>query len=390
MAREMLTLFEFPPLPTEIVFGFGAVMRLGEKLRQLGVSRPLVIGDRGVAQAGVLATAQKVLSDAGIEFCSFDDVPQDSSTGTVATALALLNAEQCDGLVGVGGGSVLDTAKAVAVSKTNPGPLTEYAGLGKVKNPPLPVVAIPTTAGTGSEVSYWAVLTNDDTALKFSIGGQLVFPKVAICDPELTMTLPSPLTASTGMDALTHAIESYVNNATQPISQALSLRAVELIGTYLRGAAVNGRDREARYGMMLASTLAGIAMNPTRLGIAHALAMPLGSWDLKIPHGVANAILLPNVMEFNLPANIRAFAEIARALGENTYGLSPRDAAQKAVEAVRTLQRDIGIAYGLAHFGLTERHIPRVVEEAMKSGNIAVNPRRVLPEHLREICLRSL
>lgn len=390
MIRDMLRLFEFPPLPTEIVFGFGAISRLGEKLRELGASRALIVTDRGVAQAGLLEAVKDLTQRAGIISCSFEDVPQDSSTETVARALELLIEERCDVVVGLGGGSVLDTAKAVALNKTNPGPLTSYAGLGKVNRPSLPVVAIPTTAGTGSEVSYWAVLTDDTTGAKFSIGGRLVFPTVAICDPELTMTLPPSLTASTGMDALTHAIESYVNNATQPISQALSLRAVELIGLYLRGAATNGRDREARYGMMLASTLAGIAMNPTRLGIAHALAMPLGSWDLKIPHGIANAILLPQVMEFNLPANIRGFADIARALGEDVSGLSPREAAQKAVKAVRLLKQDIGIDYGLARFGLTERHVPRVVEEAMKSGNIAVNPRLVRPEQLQEICLNSL
>jgi len=390
MVREMPKVFEFPPLPTEIVFGFGTLSRLGEKVRELGGSRALVISDRGVAQAGLLAAALDVAQKAGIDVCSFEDVPQDSSTTTVASALELLERERCDVVVGIGGGSVLDTAKAVALNKTNPGPLTQYAGLGKVKKPPLPVIAIPTTAGTGSEVSYWSVLTDDETGLKFSVGGRLVFPAVAICDPELTMTLPPMLTASTGMDALTHAIESYVNNATQPISQALSLRAVELIGAYLRSAATNGRDQEARYGMLLGSTLAGIAMNPTRLGIAHALAMPLGSWDLKIPHGMANAILLPHVMEFNLPGNVRAYAEIARALGENVAGLSDRDAAQLAVDSVRRLKDDVGITFGLGRFGLTQSHIPRVVEEAMKSGNIAVNPRLVRPADLEEICLRSL
>ena len=194
----------------------------------------------------------------------------------------------------IGGGSALDTAKAVSALATNPGSPLAYVGLHKLKVRPLPVIAIPTTAGTGSEVSLWSVFTDDDRKLKVAIGGVLLYPTVALCDPELTLALPPALTASTGLDALAHAIECYTNNACQPISAALALEAIRLIGAHLQSAALNGGDRQSRYAMMLASTMAGMAMNPTRLGLAHALAMPLGSWSLKIPHSLAIAVTLPD------------------------------------------------------------------------------------------------
>jgi alcohol dehydrogenase len=204
------------------------------------------------------------------------------------------------------------------------------------------------------------------------------------------MSLPPALTASTGMDALAHATECYTNNACQPISAALALRAIELIGANLRGAALNGRDRQSRYGMMLASTMAGMAMNPTRLGLAHALAMPLGSWDLKIPHSVAIAVTLPVVMKFNYPAAPGRYANVARALGQPLEGLSPLEAAGRAAGAVECLANEIGIPRTLSEFGLCEQRIPTVVDEAIKSGNVAVNPRLTRKEDLAEILRQVL
>ncbi len=207
---------------------------------------------------------------------------------------------------------------------------------------------------------------------------------------DLTLALPPPITAATGMDALAHAIECSTNNACQPISAALALGAIELIGRHLRSAVLNGRTRESRYAMMLASTMAGIAMNPTRLGLAHALAMPLGSWDLRVPHGFALAITLPAVMEFNYLAEPDRFVEVARALGEPVDGVPRLDAARRAVDAVRRLARDVGIPEKLSEFGLREEHIRPVVDEAMKSGNVPVNPRRTCAEDLSRILRQVL
>jgi alcohol dehydrogenase len=206
-----------------------------------------------------------------------------------------------------------------------------------------------------------------------------MYPAVALCDPELTMALPRPLTASTGMDALAHAIECYTNKACQPISGALALDAIALIGRHLEAACTNGGDRESRYGMLLASTMAGMAMNPTRLGLAHALAMPLGSWDLKIPHSVAIAVMLPRVMQFNCQSAPERFADVARALN-----------AQSAVAAVCELSRAIGIPRGLSEYGLSEDHVAAVVDEAMKSGNVAVNPRQTSRDELADLLRQAL
>jgi len=233
------------------------------------------------------------------------------------------------------------------------------------------------------------VFTNDANGLKVAIGGFMIYPAVALCDPELTLGLPAPLTASTGMDALAHAIECYTNTACQPISGALALEATRLIGKHLRTAVLNGQNREARYAMMLASTMAGIAMNPTRLGLAHALAMPLGSWNLHVPHGLILAMLLPMAMEFNYLAAPDRFVDVARALGEPVDHLNRLEAARCAVEAVRVLARDIGIPASMKSYGLSEAHIQPVVEEAMKSGNIPVNPRKTLAGDLEQM-LRKL
>jgi alcohol dehydrogenase class IV len=238
-------------------------------------------------------------------------------------------------------------------------------------------------------VGLWSVFTDDGRKLKVAMGGVLLYPTVALCDPELTMGLPAPLTASTGMDALAHAVECYTNKACQPISAALALRAIELIGRHLRSAALNGRDRESRYAMMLASTMAGTAMNPTRLGLAHALAMPLGSWDLKIPHSIAIAVTLPLVMQFNFAAAPERFASVARALGRQVDG-STLDVAERAAPAVGCLADAIGIPKGLSEYGLREDHVSEVVDEAMKSGNVGVNPRSTSREELAEILRQAL
>ena len=380
--------FNFFPVPTDIHFGCGAVRKLPELLRPLGASRPLIVSDPGVPD--LTARIAGILSSAGMDAVVWDRVKPDSGSTLIEEGRAELAANLCDSVVGLGGGSSLDTAKAIAAMATNPGSPLEYAGLHKLRNRPLPVVAIPTTAGTGSEVTLWSVFTDDANGLKVAIGSFLLYPAVAVCDPELTIGLPPALTAATGMDALAHAIECFTNNACQPISGALALRAIELIGRHLRSAVLNGRQLESRYGVMLAATMAGIAMNPTRLGLAHALAMPLGSWDLHIPHGVILAVTLPLVMDFNFPAAPDRFLDVARALGERVDGLPRMEAAGRAAAAVRSLAADIGIPASLRDYGLREEHVPLVVAEAMKSGNVTVNPRCTGAEDLTRILRQAL
>ena len=382
--------FNFLPIPTDVHFGCGAIASLADRVRATGGRHVLVVTDAGIRAAGLLERATAPLQAAGIAFTIFDRVTPDSSSGLISDGVEVLKTRGADSVVGVGGGSSLDTAKAIAVLATNPGSPLDYVGLHKVAVRPLPIIAVPTTAGTGSEVSLWSVFTDDARKLKVAIGGVMLYPSVALCDPDLTLDLPPALTAATGMDALAHAIECYTSNACGPISAALALSAIELIGRHLPGAALKGGDRPARYGMMLASTMAGMAMNPTRLGLAHALAMPLGSGDLRIPHGIAVAVTLPLVMEFNHMAAPERFAAVARALGEPVDGLTTAAAAASAAPAVRRLADAIGIPRGLSGCNLHDDQIPEIVAEAMKSGNVAVNPRRTRPEELAEILRRAL
>jgi alcohol dehydrogenase class IV len=382
--------FNFLPVPTDIHFGLGVLATLPEKIRSLGAQRVFLVTDVGIRNAGILQKVLDLVSSVQIGCEVYDEVKQDSGSKLIAEAAEHLRKSRADVIVGIGGGSSLDTAKAVATLLTNPGTILDYTGLHKVKNRLPPVIAIPTTAGTGSEVSLWSVFTNDDTGLKVAVGSIHLYPMIALCDPELTLKLPPLMTAATGMDALAHGIECYTNNACQPISAALAWNAIGLIGRHLRNAVLEGGNRESRYAMLLASTMAGIAMNPTRLGLAHALAMPLGSWDIRIPHGIAIAVTLPRVMKFNWVAAPDRFAAVAHALGQPVDRLSPADAAQCAVAAVEKLASDIQIPKGLGEYGLRSSHILRVIDEAMKSGNVVVNPRLTSKEQLTAVLEESL
>ena len=382
--------FNFLPVPTDIHFGCGVLSTLPDRLKSLGAKRPFLVTDAGLRAAGLVERVETLLASGGLPVAVFDGVKPDSGSDLIGEAASRLRASEADAVVGLGGGSSLDTAKAVAAMATNSGSILDYAGLHKIVNRPLPMVAIPTTAGTGSEVTLWSVFTDEGKKVKVAAGSVLLYPSVALCDPDLTIDLPPPLTAATGMDALGHAIECYTNDACQPISAALALEAIGMIGRFLRTAVLNGRDRSARYAMLLASTMAGIAMNPTRLGLAHALAMPLGSWDLRIPHGAAIAITLPVVMEFNHLAQPERYIEVARALGEPVSRLSARDGAARSFAAVKRLAQDVGIPGGLGEFGLRQEHIDCVAAEAIKSGNVAVNPRRTSAEDLRRILHEAL
>lgn len=390
MPFDLNQTFNFFPVPTDIHFGNGILDTLPQHLESFGARSVFLVTDPGIKSAGLLARVEGLLEKSGFSVTAFDRVKPDSGSRLIDEATAELKASGANAVVGIGGGSSLDTAKATASLATNEGSSLDYIGLHKLKNRPLPMIAIPTTSGTGSEVTLWSVFTDEGNDVKVAIGSFLNYPAIALCDPELTIGLPAKFTAATGMDALAHAIECYTNKACQPISAALALQAVELAGKSLRRAVANGNDLDARYGMMLASTMAGIAMNPTRLGLAHALAMPLGSWDLKVPHGISIAITLPVVMKFNHAAAPERYAAVAKALGEKTEELSEIEAAARSVSAVRELAKDIGIPDGLGALGVEGSDVDRVVEDAMKSGNVPVNPRETSAEQLKQLLLESI
>jgi len=376
-------------LPTEIVFGNGSVRQLPQIVDRLNGMKVFVVSDPGVRDAGILEKLTTPLDASGIVYEVFTEVEREPDVKTIGIATVQAKAFGADIVVGIGGGSALDAAKAVAVMVNNTGEITQYAGLNKVPNAGIPIVCVPTTAGTGSEVTIWTVISEKANDRKFGIGGKYLAPTLALCDPELTWTLPGPMTAATGIDALTHALESFVNKATQPISEALSRESMRLIARSLREAVAQGDNMKARYDMLLASTIAAMAFNPTRLGLAHALCMPLGG-KFKVPHGIANAILLPQVMEFNLVGNLEKFKEIAEIFGERTEGLSLREAAELSVKAIRKLNEDVGIPAGLGVYGVTEDDLEYIALEGMESGNVLVNPRKATLEDLKEITRKSI
>ncbi len=359
--------------PARLTFGVGALAKLPELVAGMG-ARVLVVSDPGVAKAGILDRVQTLLKDAGVVGDAFTQVEPNPSVETVNAAHDMFRRSRAAFVVAAGGGSAMDVGKIVAVLAAHGGTVLDYEGMGKVPGPGVPVVAIPTTAGTGSEVTIFSVITDRQRKFKLTVGSPHTVPQVALCDPEMTLSMPQPLTAATGMDALTHAIECYVNTVYNPIAKTLALEAMRLIGRSLRTAYANGKDLGARTAMLLASTMAAMAFARTRLGNVHAMSHPLGG-HFDVPHGVANAILLPYVMIWNLIACYDTYPQVAQAMGERVAGLAGREAAEAAVEAVRRLSHDVGIPERLRDVGVSREGIPRMAEDAMKSGNILVNPR---------------
>jgi alcohol dehydrogenase len=376
-------------LPTAIEFGIGAVQDLAVHVQRLYGKKVLLVSDPGVQKAGMTDRLTDVLNRHDTPYVIYNDIEPEPDIEGVMRGRDLARAEGCDCVVGVGGGSALDTAKAIGLMLANEGHIRDYVGINKVPRKGAPVIALPTTAGTGSELTIWSVLSDKKAKVKLSVGSPYNCPDLALCDPELTLSLPAPITAATGMDALTHALESFVNKATQPISEGMSIQSMKLIAKSLRTAVVQGENVQARYDMLMASLIAAMAFNPTRLGLAHALAIPLGA-HFKIPHGTVNAILLPEVMTYNLKGNLTKFREIAQIFGMPVEGLSPTAAAQQAVVAVRQLKHDVGIHQTLIDYGVTEDDLGYIAEEAMTSGNVPVNPVKPTLDDLKQICREAM
>ena len=369
--KDKKSIFAWAPSGA-ILFGNGASAKTGEELKKLGVKKAVLVTDPMLVKVGIAERVIRSIRDAGVELEVYDQCEADSSVETVDKVVALTKG--ADVLVGLGGGSSLDPAKAAAIVSTNGGSIRDYQGCDKFTVAPLPVVAIPTAAGTGSECTPYAVIADRQRAWKMPIGGSAIMPALAICDPELTYSLPASVTAATGMDALTHAIEAYTSRCTEPISDALAMQAIRLIAHAIRPAVYRGdSDKDARYDMMMGAMLAGYAFTTANLGISHSMAHPLGA-QYHVPHGVANALCLPVVMEFNMGAWPERYADIAGFFGENTAGLSVRDAAKRGVACVYELLDDMPIK-PLEFYGVTEASLDRLADDAMKGGDRPNNAR---------------
>lgn len=384
MAREYFSFL----METKIIYGIGAAEQLGEIIAQKSAKKVMLIADAGVKKAGLVEKVQDNLKSYRIDYSLFEDIEVSSSTDTVDRGAELVKKKNQDLIVAIGGGSSIDTAKAIGVLVTNGGKCADYAGVNKVKKPPMEVIAIPTTAGTSAEITDVAVIADRISKARIGIRSPYIVPSLAILDPLLTLTMPPHITASTGMDALSHAIESYTNTYTKEPTEVLALEAIRKIGANLCHAVANGNNLEARDNMLMGSSLAGIAFRNTRLGLLHAITGPFCGY-YEVPHGVANSVLLPYVMEYNLKGNFDKFANIASSLEFPTKKLSKREAAQASVKGIYQLLADTGLPASFKEMNLDQKFIPEIAAKAMKSGNIAVNPRTPNVEDIINICEKS-
>jgi len=376
-------------MPPITLIGCGAAKGVGDNLKSLGAKKALIVTDKGLSAIGVAATIRQYIEQAGLQSVIFDGAEPNPTDRNVADGIKVYRESGCDAIVSLGGGSSHDCGKGVGIVVTNGGKINDYQGLDTVTKPMPPFVAINTTAGTGSEMTPAAVITNAEKHVKFVVWSINVSPNVSINDPELMVGMPPSLTAATGMDALTHAIEAYVAAFANPKSDALALQAVKLIVKYLAKAVANGQDIEARTGMAYAEYLAGEAFSSAGLGIAHSLAHQPGSF-IGLPHGVCNAVFLPLVCEFNMIACVEKYADIAEAMGIDIRGITPRDAALAGIEAIKTLSADIGIPAGLAELGMKESDIPEMAEWAMKEVCTPTNPRVTRVQDMVELYRKAL
>lgn len=336
-----LNAFDFV-LPTKIKFGYGISGELENEISNLGKQSVMIVTDKGLIGAGVVDKVTKGLGkNLKGSLTIFDEVEPNPRDTTVQKAYKIAQEKGVDILVAIGGGSSMDVAKGASVLLTNGGMIADYEGLDQIHNETAPVIAIPTTVGTGSEVTFWSVITDTTRHFKMSIGSTMIAPKVALVDPDLIESLPPAVIASTGMDALTHAIEGYTCKLAEPITDACGIYAIKLIADNIRKA-VYTDDKEAKANMLLGSLIAGICFGNSDIAAVHAMAEALGG-QYDTPHGIANAVMLPFVMDYNYVACTEKYARIAEAMGECILNISERDAAYKAVEAVRKLNLDLNI-----------------------------------------------
>jgi len=373
-------------MPPLVLVGTGAWRRVGAEAKRLSGKKALIVSGQAMIRAGFMAEMQTLLEAEGLESVLFDRVTEEPTTEHVEEGLRLLRDEGCDLVIGFGGGSPIDAGKAVAVMATNPGRISDYTGAGKVKAPKLPFIAVNTTAGTGSEVTGNIIITDTATDVKMFITDPLIIPDVAIDDPTLTLSCPPEVTASSGMDALTHAIEAYVSRHANPISDVLALSSIRRIAGNLRRAWGHGDDVEARSEMTLAALEAGMAFSNSSVALVHGMARPIGAY-FHVPHGLSNAMLLPYVMEFSAEGAPQRFADIAAAMGEGM------DAAQRAADAVMALKDDLRIP-SLSGAGIDAARLleltPKMAQDAIASGSPANNPRIASAEEIAALYKKAL
>lgn len=368
--------------PTRVFFGWGASEQAGARLTELGVRRALVVSDPGVAGAGLVDGIVRAIEAAGIGAVAYTGVQPNPTVANVEAGLQLFRDEGCDGIVGLGGGSAMDAAKGVGIVASNGGSIVDYTGREQVPLDPVPLICLPTTCGTGSEVTFNAVITDESRHMKLPYVSRNIAPKVALVDPALVVNAPKSVIAATAADAMAHAVECWINTASDPLIDALTFKAISMIGRNLE-AGVNERDRDAIAQLCLASTMAGIAFNMNANAVVHAASTPVTAKH-DVPHGVANAIFLPAGLRFCIPAIPERIAELGAALGLDGGDMAPVTAANHVADAIGELFQKVGLPATLREFGVdtSEMDLPGLAADAMKSRSIPLNPRPVTPDDI--------
>ncbi len=361
-------------IPQNIIFGMGSLAQLPELLIESGSNHVFLISDGGLAKLGVVEKIESIIQNSGITCTTYLGVLPNPTVSIVDEATALYTQCGATSIVALGGGSSMDVAKAVGVLANYGGSITQYEGNFKVPGPIVPMIAIPTTAGTGSEVTASAVITDESRNYKLSVFSYELLPRYALLDPALIMTAPASIAASCGVDALIHAMEAYISTKATPFSDAMAEKAMELIGANLRRFVANRQDEDAACAMMLGCNFAGIAFAWARLGNVHAMSHPVSGY-FHVAHGVANSILLPTVLEYNALADHGRYKKMYNYIHQGSPCIENFQ-PQMLVDEIRKLNNELGIPARLSDVGVTADKIPAMAEDAMKSGNIPVNPRQ--------------
>ncbi|MGX6444293.1 iron-containing alcohol dehydrogenase [Neobacillus sp. K501] len=373
----------------EIIFGKNAIRQAGEACLRLGAKKVLIVSDVGVAKAGWLEKVMEICKESFLPFATFSELTTDPKDTEVVKGCRAFIENECDAIIGVGGGSALDVAKAIAILATNGGKISDYEGIDKIEKPLPPMIMIMTTAGSGSEVSQFSIIVDSNRKKKMTIISKSLVPDIAIIDPYTLVTKDSSLTAATGMDVLTHAIEAYVSIAATPLTDVQAKNALTLVSTYLRPSVASKTNEEAKEAMAMASLQAGLAFSNAILGAAHAISHAIGG-RFPLPHGEINAILLPYVMDFNFIAAPKRFLDIAECMGIDARGLTQREAGNAAIQFVNELSIDIGIPKRLREVGITESVIESISQTALEDACMITNPRDMSLEQVKFLLKKVL
>ena len=371
-------------IPSVNLMGAGCLVESMDSIKSQGYKKALIVTDNVLVAIGMVKQVSDLLVERGVEVAVFDGTQPNPTIGNVNAGLKILKENECDLVISLGGGSPHDCAKGIALVAANGGEIADYEGVDQSPKPQMPLVAINTTAGTASEMTRFCIITDEARHIKMAIVDKHTTPLMSVNDPELMLAKPASLTAATGMDALTHAIEAYVSIAATPVTDAVAIKAMELVQAHLRTAVKDGQNLEAREQMAYAQFMAGMAFNNASLGYVHAMAHQLGGF-YDLPHGVCNAILLPHVQSYNAKVCPERLKDVAKAMGVNVEGMTNEEGAQAALDAIKVLSTDVGIPSGLTELNAKEEDFDTLAENALKDACGFTNPKQATHEEIVEI-----